>query len=333
MHTTKPIRIGAPMEADAAKSATVSPSADSGQGRQGLLSVRASRHDLAPRTFGEAIEFAKMISQSAFVPREFRGKPGEILAAIQYGFEIGVGPMQALQNIAVINGKPSVYGDLALALVQASGLLEDHKETDDGTTATCMVKRRGDSTSHVVTFSMADAKLAGLSGKQGPWQTHTKRMRQMRARGFALRDKFADVLKGVITREEAEDYPTSDEMGQADNRASLDVTPKTVAEYVERDTAAESPPDDDDLGFKASEDDPPAPVLLNENQVKELKNLCDEIRGFPQGEELMDRAMKRWSLKYLNDMKVADFDRRKKWLHDTLELHKRLTTKAEADDA
>lgn len=318
------------MEADAAKSATVSPSADSGQGRQGLLSVRASRHDLAPRTFAEAIEFAKMISQSAFVPREFRGKPGEILAAIQYGFEIGVGPMQALQNIAVINGKPSVYGDLALALVQASGLLEDHKETDDGTTATCTVKRRGDSTPHVVTFSMADAKLAGLSGKQGPWQTHTKRMRQMRARGFALRDKFADVLKGVITREEAEDYPTSDEMGQADNRAPLNMTAtETRVEPTAPETDLDANYTDDDP--PDSFEDPPPPVLINENQLNELLRLSNEIREFPNGPDLMDRAMKRWSLQYLGDMKVADFDRRKKWLRDTLELHKRLTTKAEAE--
>src|SRR5882757_7335309 len=82
--------------------------------------VRQAMPSLAPQNFHDALTFSKMLAHSSFVPKEFRGKPDEILAAIQYGFELGVGPMQALQNIAVINGKPSVYGDLALALVLAS---------------------------------------------------------------------------------------------------------------------------------------------------------------------------------------------------------------------
>jgi len=51
-----------------------------------------------------------------------------------------------------------------------------------------------------------DAKRAGLWAKQGPWTAYPKRMMQMRARGFALRDAFPDVLKGMITAEEAQDY-------------------------------------------------------------------------------------------------------------------------------
>lgn len=194
----------------------------------------ALRHDLAPRTFGEAIEFAKLLSQSAFVPKEFKGKPGDILAAIQFGFELGVGPMQALQNIAVINGKPSVYGDLALALVQGSGLLEYIEETDDGRKAICKVKRRGEPKEHIVTFSDDDAKQAGLLDKPGPWKQYRSRMRMFRARGFALRDKFADVLKGVITREEAEDYPVE-----------RDVTPSPIpANAAEQLAAPEQHPSD-----------------------------------------------------------------------------------------
>jgi hypothetical protein len=57
-------------------------------------------------------------------------------------------------------------------------------------------------------FSVEDAKRAGLWGKQGPWTAYPKRMLSMRARGFAIRDCFADVLKGLITAEEAQDYPS-----------------------------------------------------------------------------------------------------------------------------
>ena len=74
--------------------------------------------------------------------------------------------------------------------------------------ATCEAKRRGDAEPVVSRFSMADAKRAGLAGKTGPWTQYPKRMLQMRARGFALRDAFPDLLRGFVTAEEAQDYPT-----------------------------------------------------------------------------------------------------------------------------
>jgi hypothetical protein len=145
------------------------------------------------------------------VPKAYQGKPQDILVCVQWGYEMGLAPMQALQNIAVINGKPSVYGDAAMALVQASSVCEDVEEyfEGEGTTnpvAVCVAKRKGRKPV-TAKFSVEDAKRAGLWGKQGPWQAYPKRMMQMRARGFALRDAFPDVLKGLITAEEAQDYP------------------------------------------------------------------------------------------------------------------------------
>ena len=61
------------------------------------------------------------------------------------------------------------------------------------------------------TFSIAEARKARLLGKSGPWQDYRGRMLQMRARGFALRDGFADVLKGLNIREEVEDIPKEKE--------------------------------------------------------------------------------------------------------------------------
>jgi hypothetical protein len=112
--------------------------------------------------------------------------------------------MQSIQNIAVINGRPSVWGDALLALCQSHPAFEDIQETDDGDTATCVIKRRGRSPVSR-SFSMDDAKRAGLLGKQGPWSSYPARMRQMRARGFALRDAFADALRGLSSGEEQED--------------------------------------------------------------------------------------------------------------------------------
>lgn len=170
-----------------------------------------NRQGFAPATLGEAMEFSKMLADSSMVPKAYQGKPQDIMVCVQWGYELGLAPMQALQNIAVINGKPSVYGDAMMALVQASQVCEGIEEYVEGEgtpnpVAVCIAKRKG-RTPVVAKFSVEDAKRAGLWGKQGPWQAYPKRMLQMRARGFALRDAFPDVLKGLISAEEAADYP------------------------------------------------------------------------------------------------------------------------------
>jgi hypothetical protein len=170
-----------------------------------------NRQGFTPATLGEAMEFSKMLADSSMVPKQYQGKPQDIIVCVQWGAELGLAPMQALQNIAVINGKPSVYGDAMMALVQASPVCEgiDEHIEGEGTpnpVAVCVAKRKGRNPV-IARFSVEDAKRAGLWGKQGPWQAYPKRMLQMRARGFALRDAFPDVLKGLITAEEAADYP------------------------------------------------------------------------------------------------------------------------------
>lgn len=162
--------------------------------------------DLSPQSLDEALRFADILAKSSIVPRDFANNPGNILVAIQWGMELGLKPMQAMQNIAVINGRPSLWGDAVIALVRSSPLCEYVIETTEGDTAICRVKRRGEE-EQVRTFSDADAKAAGLLGKQGPWTQYKARMRQMRARAFALRDVFPDVLKGMPIAEEVMDTP------------------------------------------------------------------------------------------------------------------------------
>jgi hypothetical protein len=163
-------------------------------------------------SLNDFIEFGKMVAPTQFAPKSLQGKPADCALAVIYGSELGVTPMAALQNIAVINGKPSVFGDLLLALCMASPLCVYVKEKIDGEgdamVATCETLRRGYESPTLRTFSMADAKTAGLLQKDGPWKQYTARMLAMRARGFALRDAFPDVLRGVISAEEAQDYQT-----------------------------------------------------------------------------------------------------------------------------
>lgn len=178
-----------------------------------LAQTSRGTYSLAPRTFDEALRFSELIAQTNMVPQAYRGKPADVLVAIQMGAELGLAPMQALQNIAVINGRPAVWGDALLAIVRASPLCEDVQEEvrgqGDDLVAICIAKRRNASPV-TATFSVADAKRAGLWGKAGPWQTYPRRMLQMRARGFALRDAFPDLLRGLIAAEEALDIPVAE---------------------------------------------------------------------------------------------------------------------------
>lgn len=175
---------------------------------QAAPSLHAS--PLNPRSFQELMHFAEIASTSGMVPTDYAGKPGAIVIACQMGAELGLAPMQSLQNIAVINGRPSVWGDTLLALVRASPVCDDVVEriegTGDGMVAICVATRKGKQPVEG-RFSMAEARTAGLANKTGPWKTYPRRMLQMRARGFALRDAFPDVLRGLITAEEAQDMP------------------------------------------------------------------------------------------------------------------------------
>jgi len=195
--------------------------------------------DLSPQTFDQALTFANYLADSDMVPKDFKGKPGNCLIAMQWGMEVGLKPLQAMQNIAVINGRPSLWGDALIAIVRSSSLCEYVQEemTKDGT-AVCRAKRRGEP-EQVRTFSDADAKTAGLANKQGPWVTSPKRMKQLRARAFALRDVFPDVLRGLPVAEEVMDIPPERHMGPAEEvpapKAPPPALPACLQEDLDRD--------------------------------------------------------------------------------------------------
>lgn len=153
-----------------------------------------------------AMKLAEMFSKSAMVPKQYQGNAANCLVAMAYGDSLGMAPLQAMQSVAVVNGVPALYGDGMLALVQASPAFEQIEESIEDGAAVCTVKRRGMKPVQRV-FTTDDAKRAGLWGKAGPWQQYPSRMLQMRARSWALRDAFADVLRGIQSVEEVRDIP------------------------------------------------------------------------------------------------------------------------------
>ena len=159
----------------------------------------------------DAYRFSKYVVASGFAPKGM-DRPESVLIAIQLGAEIGLTPMSALQNIAVINGRPGIFGDAALALVRASGKLAAYKEEIIGEVGKdswgySITATRAGCEPHTDTFTVFEAKAAKLWAKAGPWSDYPKRMLKFRCRGFVLRDVFGDVLKGLRSVEELRDMP------------------------------------------------------------------------------------------------------------------------------
>lgn len=169
--------------------------------------------ELPEDRFARMLTFAESVCLSSLCPKAYAGKPADAAVAMVMGHAVGLNPLSSLQSIAVINGNPSLWGDGALGVVQASGLLERFEERDPAESlakgeAECVFVRKGNASPIRRTFTKAQAQQAGLWGKAGPWQNYPGRMLQMRARALALRDGFADVLKGMGIAEEVQDYPT-----------------------------------------------------------------------------------------------------------------------------
>ncbi|MEL6363887.1 MAG: hypothetical protein AAFR11_03480 [Pseudomonadota bacterium] len=211
-----------------------------------LVPVNRAR-PLYVESLGQAQKLAETIAQAGIAPKGMQ-RPEQIFIAICQGAEVGLGPMQAVQSIAVINGRPTMWGDALLALVQGDSSFEDIEERIEGEgderRAVCTLKRKG-RTPTARTFSVADAKRAKLWGKTGrdgqdtPWITYPERMLQMRARAWAIRDGAADLLRGVRSREEEQDIDAGE--ARMVGETSAPPPPPRPPEEMDADVVREEP--------------------------------------------------------------------------------------------
>lgn len=182
---------------------------------------------IVPKDWQEVTAIASAICRARMAPKSYCDQqgnpyPDKVAIAIMHGMEVGFSPMAALQSLAVINGMPGVYGDGLVALVRASGLLEDIQEwveKDEKTGAPliawCKVKRKGEASWHERSLTWPEVMRAGWAGKTGPWTQTPGRMMQVRVRGWLLRDVFADVLRGLNSAEELQDIADVTAQGSA----------------------------------------------------------------------------------------------------------------------
>lgn len=171
---------------------------------------------------------AEMMAKSDLVPKDYKLKPGNIIIAVQMGAEIGLQPMQAIQGIAVINGKPAVYGDAGKGLLLANGCTIEEDDIElikKNKRARCKISRKGRPPVER-TFSEENAKVAKLWQKEGPWTNYPERQMAWRAFWFAARDAASDILKGLAGAEELMDYTPE-----------KDVTPQRATDRVEAQVA------------------------------------------------------------------------------------------------
>ena len=237
---------------------------------------------LVPKDFESLYRFCTVLAASGLMPKGLE-KVEAVFVAVQMGMEVGLSPMQAVQNIAPINGRPAIWGDAVLGLVRASGLLVNFSESTEGTypnddfRAVCTGQRKGEGTPFVREFSIADAKQAGLwcqgthneKLKYTPWYKYPKRMLQMRARSWALRDGFGDVLKGLRVAEEVLDYDlnlvrASSGTYQTENKDASDLSEKIKQQKSEE----KEPTKNDEQEPTETE----TPETLEENQENQEQN-------------------------------------------------------------
>jgi hypothetical protein len=150
-----------------------------------------------------AAELAQAIATTDFVPRGLRNNPPAIAACILYGDEVGLGPMQALAKIAVIEGRPTLSAEAMRSLILAAGheLWIEESTVSKATVAGC---RNGSQQTSKVTWSLDDARRAGLAGRQN-WKAYPRQMLAARATAELARLIFADAIGGLLAIEELEE--------------------------------------------------------------------------------------------------------------------------------
>jgi DNA-directed RNA polymerase subunit RPC12/RpoP len=266
-----------------------------------LAKVETSVCGLVLHNLEDMTTVAQVILQSGLAPDSFKTKE-QIFVGLQAGAEMGLKPMQSLNSIVVIHGKPTLWGDAALALVKRSGLLlfyaEEVTGEGDGMIAHVRsVRNEGNDCQCEVktSFTVADAITAGLWRKKGPWTTHPKRMLKYKARAFNLRDNFPDVLFGMHMTEEMQGEeplpaPESDVSPRAERRmavpiTAVDTTRKPVSEVAE----TELMPDSEVVAGERNQEQPHdgADTTWNEKICSELVTfVCKECgQTFQYGKE------------------------------------------------
>ncbi len=184
------------------------------------------------RTFDEMLALAEIVKQSGLALGH-RTKESVVIA-FQLGAELGFTPMQSLRTIAVLNGRPVPSADGCVAAVTASGQCAYFREVETTDThSTWETQRHGDRQPRRFTFTLDDARRAGLTHRVH-WKAYPKRMLAARAKKYLAQDTYPDVIGGLLSAEEVLDLaeaavPIADGDGQGIGAAADQVPPERIS--------------------------------------------------------------------------------------------------------
>lgn len=176
----------------------------------------------------DRIEHAKIVAQSSLIPPEYRGKPADIVWAMDIGDALGVPYTQVMQSMVVARGKMTMSADLMGAVVRRAGHKLRLREDGDSVTAT-LIRADDSDYEFTVTWDKAKAQAAGLWGSRGPWQQYPRQMLRARAITEVCRQGASDALAGTVyTPEELEPAPAQ---SAPQDRTQRDMTRTILMDY------------------------------------------------------------------------------------------------------
>jgi len=203
------------------------------------------------------IDYSKALAGSDLLPAEYRGKPANVLVAIEYGKALGLEPMSAIQGITVIKGKPTASASLMAGLVRRAGHIL--RVTGDSKRAECTIIRSDDPDfAFTAVWTIDRAKQAGLTSNPS-WSKYPDAMLKARAISECARNACSEILAGV--------QYTPEEMGEDPEDATVSVTARrsapvrakgttSVVPKAERPVVAEPDFDDDVVDAEIVEEQP-----------------------------------------------------------------------------
>ncbi len=265
---------------------------------------------LFPEKFMDSLyTLAVRLAKTQAIPTHYRGKPDDTFAVMLFGAGIGMAPLQSLQNVANIHGKPSIYGSIGQALIRRSGLSKYgiKFEFDEPTmTAKAITHRKDEDEERTYSFSQKDAELAGLwnPSKGGPWKNYPKRMLRWRAFWFLANEVYADVLQGMVGREEQDDIVTVVE-GKP--------KPKKLTDVLTEDAVIDDDDEEIESMVKGKDVEAAKPEPVVETQLcthEKWMDVVDYFETYPENLKLV----KKETVQDLGEIDIRHFD----WVWDNI---------------
>lgn len=261
-------------------------------------------------------QLADSLCRTQFVPENFRGKQGDTAAAIMMGKSLGMDPLNALQNLFVVRGRPGMYARTMHSLVLRAGH-EVYRAAATEQAVTVRARRRGETQWQEFTWTMDRAKKAGYAGNQ-KYQTDPMGMLTAKALAEACRTIAPDVLTGIAatTVEEIQ-------LGDYEDAEVVEDTPAAVTSKrtVKRKPRAQAPepsvpdlpatPDPEPEGDDETAEAEDAPVMSDRAQWVQANDLMESIgitEAADKGAEMRRWATEQGITRELKDMKALTAD-------------------------